>query len=159
MKPAQWLLLICAVAGIALLVLLAKHKQTVLEHGLPPRIECANIADAQKQAGSLAIPIAGTGSLAPYIPASPAGVDPFTTIVAYAVIDPLLTYEDIKPGTLCIYTADWTTFRVMHQLSTKDHLGWIASGLHNAHSEASWRVTPKSFVGIVSRVYIVKKPD
>jgi len=154
MKPAQWLLLIGAVLGIALLVLLARHKQGVLERGLPPRIVCTDRAAALAQAGAGAIPVLGTGSLAPYVPAAPEGSDPLQTVMAYAVIDPAASFADIKPGTLCIYSADFTPYRVMHQASAKDSLGWIGSGLHNAHSESFARITPQNFVGIVGRVYV-----
>jgi len=154
MKPANWLFIAGAVVGLAVLVLLARNKQNVLERGLPPRIVCTDRAAALAQAGAAAIPVLGTGSLAPYVPAAPAGSDPLQTIMAYAVIDPAASFADIKPGALCIYSADFTPYRVMHQASAKDSLGWIGSGLHNAHSEASWRITPQNFVGIVGRVYV-----
>jgi len=153
MKPTQWFLLAGAVLGIAVLVLLARHKQGVLEAGLPLRITCTDRLTAQTQAGPGAIPVAGTGSMAPYIPAAPAGSDPLTTIMAYVVIDPEATYSNIKLGSLCIYAADWTKFHVMHQASAQDSLGWIGSGLHNARSESFARITPQNFVGIVARVY------
>jgi len=154
MKPTQWLLILGAVVGLAALVFLAIHNQNVLERGLPPRIHCKNQGDALLQAGHGAIPVLGTGSLAPYIPAAPAGSDPMVTVVAYAVIDHAATFAEISPGTLCIYAPDWTKGRVMHQAAARDSLGWIMSGLHNAHSEAGWRVTQQNFVGIVARVYV-----
>ncbi len=154
MKPTHWLFLLGAVIGIAVLVLIARHKQTVLERGLPPRVVCASAADALTQAGPGAIPVLGTGSLAPYLPPSAPGLDPLKTVVAYAAIDPTSRFDDIRAGTLCIYSADWTKFHVMHQASTRDSLGWIGSGLNNAHSESFARITPKNFVGIVARVYV-----
>ena len=154
MKAGQWILIVGAVIGCAALMFLARHKQRVLLDGLPPRIVCASKADALTQAGPGAIPVLGTGSLAPFISAAPAGSDPLQTVMAYAVIDPSATFEDIRGGTLCIYDADWTKFRLMHQASAQDSLGWIGSGLNNAHSEAAWRITPQNFVGIVARVYV-----
>lgn len=154
MKPTQWLYLAGAILGITVLVLLARHNQSVLERGLPPRIVCASRSLALTQAGPGAIPVLGTGSLAPYIPAAPAGSDPMATVVAYAVIDPAATFADIQPGTLCVYSPDWTKGRVIHQASSRDSLGWIMSGLHNAHSESFARVTPQNLVGIVARVYV-----
>lgn len=157
MKPTQWLFLAGAVLGIAVLVLIARHKQGVLERGLPPRIVCTNQVDALQQAGPGAIPVLGTGSLAPYIAAAPAGSDPLNTVMAYAVIDPAATFADIRAGKLCVYSTDWTKFRVMHQASSRDSLGYIGSGLHNARSESWARITPQNFVGIVARVYVWPK--
>lgn len=154
MKAGQWILIVGAVIGCAALMLLARHKQRVLLDGLPPRIVCASNADALTRAGPGAVPVAGTGSLAPFIAAAPAGSDPVATIMAYAVIDPSATFEDIRGGTLCIYSADWTKLHVMHQASAQDSLGWIGSGLHNARSESWARITPENFVGIVARVYV-----
>jgi hypothetical protein len=154
MKTANWLLLAGAAIGLVVLVLLARHKQGVLERGLPLRIYCADKLDALTRAGAGAIPISGTGSLAPYIPAAPAGSNPVETIVAFAIIDPAATYHEIKAGTLCIYSADWTKYRVIHQASARDSLGWIGSGLHNARSESNARITAQNFIGIVARVYV-----
>lgn len=154
MRLAQWILLFSAIAGIAVLVIIARRKQGMLENGLPPRIVCVDFADALTRAPANALPILGTGSLAPYIPHAAAGLDPLKTVVALAVIDPSSTFDDIRAGTLCIYSADWTKFRVMHQASSKDALGWIGSGLNNAHSEAFTRITQANFVGIVSKVYV-----
>ena len=154
MKPAQWILLVSAVLGIAVLVIIARHKQSVLENGLPLRIVCNDQTDALKRAGGGAIAISGTGSLAPFIAAAPAGSDPSATVMAYAVIDSTATFGDIRAGTLCIYAANWTKLPVMHQASAKDSLGWIGSGLHNSRSESFARITPQNFVGIVARVYV-----
>jgi len=153
-KTLQWTLVVGAIIGLSVLVFLARQKQRVLERGLPLRIVCVDQSDALKRAGSGAIPIAGTGSLAPFIAAAPSGSDPLATVMAYAVIDSTATFADIRSGTLCIYAADWTKYRVMHQASARDSLGWIGSGLHNARSEAFARITPQNFVGIVARVYV-----
>lgn len=154
MKPSHWLFVVGAVIGLAVLLLLARSKQRVLERGLPTRIACTSQLDAQVQAGAGAIAVLGTGSLAPYLPHASPGLDPLKTVVAFAVIDPAATFDSIRAGTLCIYSADWTKFRVMHQASSQDARGWIGSGLNNARSESFARITPQNFVGIVARVYV-----
>ena len=142
-----------AVLVIAGLGILAWRAHRTLTSNLPPAIECRDEADARAKAGPGAIAILGTGSMAPFIPASLPGQDPRKTVVAFAVIEPA-TFYDIQAGDLCIYAADWTPGLVIHQAAQKDSLGWVMSGLGNARSEASWRVTPANFKGIVARVYV-----
>jgi hypothetical protein len=140
---------------IAILFYLAYHSQHVLEQGLPERIVCASQADALAQAGRGAYPVLGTGSMAPYIPAAPAGQDPLKTVVAYAVASGA-GYDAITPGALCIYRPTWAnpTGLVIHCAAQKDSDGWIMSGLHNKQSESWARVTPANFVAIVAHAYV-----
>ena len=75
--------------GLALLLaavlLVAKRKEATLVAGLPVRLVCADQAAALALAGpAAAIPVLGTGSMAPYIPSALPGRDPLATIVAYA---------------------------------------------------------------------------
>ena len=67
---------------IAALLLLAFWQHRAMASGLPPRIVCSSPVEAYLKAGSGAIQVLGTGSMAPYIPAAPAGSDPLTTVVA-----------------------------------------------------------------------------
>lgn len=138
---------------LAALAFVAWRAHRTLTSNLPPRIECRAEAEARALAGPGALAVLGTGSMAPFIPPAPIGQDPGKTIVAYAVTE-LATYADIQAGDLCLYTAEWTPGLVMHQAAQRDSLGWIMSGLGNAHSEARWRVTPANFRGIVARVYV-----
>ena len=154
MKTAQWLLLLGAVTGLAVILLVSRHKQAVLKLGLPPRIVCADRLSALTLAGAGAIPVLGTGSMSPFIPSAPKGSDPMQTVVAFAVIDPAATFDEITIGALCVYAPDWTKNRVMHQAASKDAGGWIMSGLNNSSSEAFTRITPQQFVGIVAKVYV-----
>ena len=145
--------LVLALALAALLIVSRRHQAT-LARGLPPRIVCADQADALAQAGEDAIPIRGTGSMAPYIPAAAPGRVPLDTIVAYVVLDPAASYDTLTVGALAIYAPDWSKHRVMHQAALRDGLGWIMSGLHNERGEAGWRVTPANYVGTVARTYV-----
>jgi len=151
---------------IAILLFLAYRSQRVLEQGLPARIVCASQADALAQASASGpltdhvsrltapIPILGTGSMAPYIPAAPAGQDPLKTIVAYAVVSGA-GYAAITHGKLVVYrTPDSPVGRSIHGAALQDSGGWIMSGLHNERSESWARVTPANFVAIVVRVYV-----
>ena len=145
--------------GIALLLaavlLVARHKEATLVAGLPPRIVCTDQAAALAQAGpAAAIPIRGTGSMAPYIPPAAPGLVPVDTVVAYVVLAPSATYESVAVGALVLYTANWTKHHVLHQAALKDQLGWIMSGLHNERSETWERLTPANYKGTVARVYV-----
>ena len=143
------------IALMVAIAIIARQRQHVLEAGLPLRIVCASEADARQRAGVMAIPVLGTGSMAPYIPASPAGFDPLKTVVGFAVLRNGATFADITPGALVIYSASWAgNISVIHQSASKDAGGWIMSGLNNARSESWARVTAETFVGIVARVYV-----
>jgi hypothetical protein len=142
--------------ALVVLLWLAFRSQDVLTQGLPERVMCADQADALKQAGKGALGVLGTGSMAPFIPASPAGLDPLKTIVAYAAPSGA-TYDAIRPGDLCVYwytLPDGRRILVIHQAALKDGDGWIMSGYHNARSESWARVTSSNFVAIVSKVYV-----
>lgn len=136
------------------LAVMAWRAQHLLTSNLPPRIECRDEADAREKSGLSRIAVLGTGSMAPLIPAAAPGQDPYKTVVAYAVVEDAATYDDIQPGDLCIYFAEWANGFVMHQAALKDWLGWVMSGLNNARSEPHWRVTPANFRGIVKSVYV-----
>ncbi len=66
-------------------------------------------------------------------------------------------YAELKVGQVITYRADWyTKHPVTHRLVQKDSGGWILSGDANPRSEASWRVTEKSYLGTVDGIYRVK---
>lgn len=144
-------------AGLALIVLAllaARNHQRTLERGLPLRIMCTDQIAAQVQAGPGAVGVLGTGSMAPYIPAAPAGRDPLTSLCAYVVLVPGATINDVKPGTLVIYLPDWAGRNVMHQAAAFADGGWIMTGLHNKGYETAERMTAAKFVGLVARTYV-----
>ena len=147
-----------AVLGLAALLLVSKRRESEIARGLPPRIVCASSGDALAQAGAGATPVLGTGSMAPFIPAAFPGSDPLTTVVAYAVTDPLANFEGITTGALVIYAPGWSKGRVLHQAALRDSGGWIMSGLHNERSETWERVTAANYVGTVARVYVWAQP-
>lgn len=148
------LLVVLLVLGLAALLFVSRRHQADLVAGLPPRIACTDQAAALVQAGPTAIPVRGTGSMAPYIPPAAPGLVPLDTVVAYVVLDPAATYESVSVGALVLYTAGWTSHHVLHQAALKDGLGWIMSGLHNERSETWERLTPASYKGTVARVYV-----
>ena len=153
------LLVVLLVLGLAALLVVSRRHQADLVAGLPPRIVCASQGDALAQAGpTAAIPIRGTGSMAPYIPPAAPGLVQLDTVVAYVVLDPAATYESVAIGALVLYTTNWTSHHVLHQAALKDRLGWIMSGLHNERSETWERLTPASYKGTVARVYVWTPP-
>lgn len=147
------------------LVASAVYWQRALAAGLPPRAECPTLADAFAQArdeakltGGRLFAIVGTGSMAPFIPAATPGLDPKTTVVAYAVGVPDAAFADVQTGKLCVYVAAWdASLTVMHQAAQFTASGWIMTGLHNKTYESGTRVTAANFRGIVAKVWVVKQ--
>ena len=144
---------------VALLVYSAIRSQRVLVNGLPPRIEHATQAEALAAcAGTTFSAILGTGSMAPFIPAAPAGADPLATTVAYAIERPGATFADITPGVLVVYRPKWNKHgRTAHNAALLTASGWVMSGLHNARSESWEPITAAEFVGIIEAVHVWKQ--
>lgn len=152
MKSIGYLL---GLVALALAIWLALRSQRTLETGLPPRIEHASQALALVAAGPDGVPIAGTGSMAPYISPAPAGADPRATVVAYITPRAGATFADITPGALVIYRPRWNkSLPVIHGAALRDSAGWVMSGLANAHSEPGERVTAENFVAIVASTHV-----
>jgi hypothetical protein len=151
------LLLAALALGLVVVLGLALRSERVLTAGLPLRIVVASETEAWTLAGPSAVVVLGTGSMAPYIPSAPAGADPLKTIAAYAVVNTNLTYKDITPGALVIYSINYVKgSNTMHQAALLDASGWIMTGLGNKEYENRVRVTSDNFVGIVSKVYVWK---
>ena len=148
------LLLAVLVLGLVVVLGLALRSERVLLAGLPTRVVVASEADAWTLAGPSAVVVLGTGSMAPYIPAAPAGADPLRTVSALAVLVSGARYADIKAGSLCIYVPVWAGRNVMHQAAQIDGKGWIMTGMGNKTYETMERVTAANFVGIVARTYV-----
>ena len=148
------LLLAVLVLGLVVVLGRALRSERVLLAGLPTRVVVASESEAWTLAGPSAVVVLGTGSMAPYIPAAPAGADPLRTVSALAVLVPGASYADIKAGTLCIYVPVWAGRNVMHQAAQIDGKGWIMTGLGNKEYENKERMTAANFVGIVARTYV-----
>ena len=158
--------IILAAVILAALVAFAWLHQRTMIRGLPPRTVCASQAVALAQAGAFAkahggdiVPVLGTGSMSPYLPAAPAGVDPLGYVGAYVIVDRSASYESITLGQLCVYRAEWSPrYAVMHQAAQRDSLGLIMSGLNNPRSESHWRVTPKDLLGVAVHAFVWPVP-
>lgn len=158
--------LLLAAVLVGGVVLLARTQQTAMENALPPRHEFATLVAASDAAlayrrahGGTYTPIAGTGSMAPYIPAGQAKTlaAQATEIVAFVVTAAGKTFADVAEGSLVIYRPEWNERRpVMHQAAQFDGGGWIMTGLHNAHSESMERMTADKFTGLVAAAFVVK---
>ena len=163
--------IIGAIVLLVGLVVLAFMWQRKLETALPVPIVCDSeltaynaaleyaktLTEDEAEAGSLVVGILGTGSMYPWLPKAPEGMDPRTTRVAFTVRRPGAAFEDIEDGDPVSYYADWLppgSLGVLHQAAKFQNGGWIMSGLNNAHYESKWRVTKRNFIGIVDRVYI-----
>lgn len=151
MSRLKYLLIGAGIIGL-ILAAVAWQRRTMVQ-GLPPRIVCANEAEARAKAGPTAIAVLGTGSMAPFIAAAPKGSDPLKTVMAYAVPSGF-GFQQIKRGDLVVYRAEWAHGFVIHQAAQRDQGGWIMSGLNNAQSESFSRVTEADFRAIISAVYV-----
>ena len=141
--------------GLVVVLGLALRSERVLTAGLPLRIVAKSQEEARTLAGIGAVGVLGTGSMAPYIAAAPAGSDPLAKVMAYAVPSASLRYGDITAGALVIYSINYVAgSNTMHQAAQLDDHGWIMTGLGNKAYENKVRVTKENFVGIVSRVYV-----
>ena len=154
MNLKRSLLLALLALGLVVVLGLALRSERVLLAGLPTRVVVASEAEAWTLAGPSAVVVLGTGSMAPYIPAAPAGADPLRTVSALAVLVSGARYADIKAGSLVIYVPRWANRNVMHQAAQIDGKGWIMTGLGNKTYETMERVTAANFVGIVARTYV-----
>ena len=140
--------------GLVVVLGLALRSERVLTAGLPLRIVAKSQEEARTLAGLGAVAVLGTGSMAPYIAAAPAGSDPLATVMAYVVTVQGATIADVRAGSLCIYVPEWAGRHVMHQAASFADGGWIMTGLGTKSYETTERMTGRNFVGIVSRTYI-----
>ena len=148
------LLLAVLVLGLVVVLGLALRSERVLTAGLPLRIIAKSQAEARTLAGLGAVAVLGTGSMAPYIAAAPAGTDPLATVRAYVVTVQGATIADVRAGSLCIYIPEWAGRHVMHQAASFSEGGWIMTGLGTKTYENAERMKGRNFVGIVARTYI-----
>ena len=148
------LLLALLALGLVALLALALRSERVLTAGLPLRIVAKTQDEARTLASLGAVAVLGTGSMAPYIAAAPAGTDPLATVMAYVVTVQGATIADVRAGSLCIYIPEWAGRHVMHQAASFSEGGWIMTGLGTKTYENAERMTGRNFVGIVSRTYI-----
>ena len=140
---------------LALVAYVALRSQRALESSLPLRIEHQTQALAFVAAGPSAIPVLGTGSMAPYIPPAPTGRDPLDVVVAYVTPRSGATFDDITEGALVIYRPQWASGKnVIHQAAKRTAGGWIMSGLHNERSESWEPITASQFVALVECTHV-----
>jgi len=140
--------------GLVVVLSLALRSERVLTAGLPLRIVAKSQEEARTLAGLGAVAVLGTGSMAPYIAAAPAGTDPLATVMAYVVTVQGATIADVRAGSLCIYIPEWAGRHVMHQAASFSEGGWIMTGLGTKTYENAERMTGRNFVGIVARTYV-----
>ena len=136
------------VLGLALLTANTTGGYRAAKSGLPPRYEVASEHEARQLAGPQAVAVVGTGSMKPYIPASP---DP-RKIVAFAATEPT-PYDELKKGELVLYR--WKDGLVIHQIVARQGEGWISSGLGNPFYDGT-RVTRATYDRRVVCVYVIK---
>jgi len=115
---------------------------------LPPSVTYPSAVEARAavQAKGLAdVPVTGTGSMAPWIPAHPGGK---SVIVAFAGLD-ATPYSDLRPGMVVVYSQFGRN--LIHRLGAQDSRGFLAFGIANRDRDIGF-VTPHNFVGRVAFV-------
>jgi hypothetical protein len=115
---------------------------------LPPRY----VVNSEQEAHTLGgwpqtVPVAGTGSMKPYIPGS---TDPNDVVAVAAVESP--PYEALKKGDLVIYR--WKNKLVIHQIVARQGKNWIAAGLNNSYYDGPV-VSRETFLNRVKQVYVL----
>ena len=120
---------------------------------LPPAVTYPSAVEARIALMALdlrVVPVTGTGSMAPWIPAHPGGK---SVIVAYAGLDGT-PYESLAPGNVVVYSLFGQP--VIHRLGERDPRGFVAYGLANYDKDRRGGylgfVTPATFVGKVAKV-------
>ena len=102
--------------------------------------------------GLRVVPVTGTGSMAPWIPAHPGGKD---VIVAFAGLD-RTPYESLVRGDVVVYSLFGQS--VIHRLGERDSRGFVAYGLANHDKDRRGGylgfVTPDTFIGKVAQVHL-----
>jgi hypothetical protein len=97
------------------------------------------------------VPVLGTGSMAPWIPAHPLGRK---IVVAFAGLDST-PYAHLKPGNVVVYSRYGQL--IIHRLGEQDERGFLAFGIANEYGDRNpdgglGFVTPYNFVGKVATV-------
>jgi hypothetical protein len=164
---SKTMILAISILIVVVLAWIATRQQSKMLAGLPPRLEYPTLGSAALAAqeyanehGGAIVAVAGTGSMAPYVPPghSKTLAEQKTEIVAYVVTDPKATYASIRPGMLVIYRPDWLDGHpCMHQAAQRDGAGWVMSGLHNQRSESEERMTPEKFTGVVAHAFVIQQ--
>lgn len=70
------------------------------------------------------------------------------------------SFGSLKAGEIITYQADWLPVGaapVTHRLVKRESDGWILSGDDNRQTESKWRVTEKTYIGVVVAIYRLKK--
>jgi hypothetical protein len=137
-----------AVLAIGLCLANTSGGSLAAKSALPPRYEVATPREARLLAGPQCIAVLGTGSMRPYIPASP---DP-RQIVAYASTEKT-PYAELQKGELVVYR--WQGGFIVHQIVARQGDSWISSGLSNRRYDAL-HVTRETYDCRVVRVYVIK---
>ena len=107
--------------------------------------------------GYRVVPVTGTGSMAPWIPAHPLGRK---IIVAYAGLDDA-PFSQLKAGNVVVYQRYGQ--KVIHRIGHQDERGFVAFGINNESSDRDTNghlgfVTPYNFIGRVSAVTLFPIP-
>jgi hypothetical protein len=155
-------LVAAAVVGVLLLLWVANRSSAALRASLPPKVTCLNASDAgmktliwaMENPGGRIVPVLGTGSMAPYIPAAPPGQNPMETVVAVMGAR-RVPFAEVKEGDLILYAADFSPGHpVCHVVAKKDQYGLVMSGINNEHTESWARVTEGNYLAKVVVVWV-----
>ncbi|NBW23583.1 MAG: hypothetical protein EBR82_88135 [Caulobacteraceae bacterium] len=118
---------------------------------LPPAKTFASPTEAKSYIASQQlqiIPVSGTGSMAPWIPAHPLGRK---IVVAFAGIEKV-PFDQLQSGNVVIYSR--YGIKIIHRLGEKDERGFVSFGINNEYGDRNEDgglgfVTPYNYIGKV----------
>jgi hypothetical protein len=119
---------------------------------LPPRYVYASLNEAYFAAGPFSLPLAGTGSMYPWIPKNKHGRD---SIVGYAVVEQI-PFNDLRAGDVIIYHDKKRDMVIIHRLVNKWGNGWLASGDSNSQSDYNIEITENVYDSRVKSIHVVE---
>lgn len=96
------------------------------------------------------------GGIVLTIDASKHSMEPLLLNDDLIVVDPRVTFDQIKLGTVIIATLLPGRPPVCHRATVRDSLGVMTSGDHNPESDTGARATASNYVGTADTVYRVK---
>ena len=145
MKRTALVLLMATLALAVACVGLVRREQA-LAASLPPVVKVTSVQfRLLRNHDKTLVPILGTGSMQPLIPASS---DP-DDVVALAALD-RRAFDLLGEGALIVFRTP--RGYIIHRLEQFTPEGWITSGSHNARYD-SGRVTAGNYVGVAVKIY------
>ncbi len=96
------------------------------------------------------------GGIVLTIDASKHSMEPLLLNGDLVVVDPRITFEQVRLGTVIVAQERATGPSICHRATTRDAEGILTSGDHNAKSDTALRATKANYLGTVVSIYRLK---